>query len=236
MNLLEWASIPDERKRQLIVHWCKVGDWGEYERMATEAAAALKKELASVLGISNVEVGGGQVLSSNPMLPVRELALDVLTLLPIANRLEEVPNQFAGFSVRQVNLGDKRKSFLRTWTQLFKELKGWDESATLAWVEKWEDDLSGRRPSAIYHYGPVKAALSSLVDERVKATMGDRLQSLYGKIRDVIERTEDVTSMRIEHPDTVEDYDWGYVRRRIAELIETYEAKVERPPFVSPGE
>src|SRR5205809_1979876 len=66
----------------------------------------------------------------------------------------------------------------------------------------------------------------ALLARSVKAAAGDRLQSLYGDIRNVIERTEDASSHRIAHPDTVESYDWGYVRRRIAELIEKYGTKV----------
>jgi hypothetical protein len=223
MNLTEWTSIPEERKRELITQWSKDNDkWFEYQDLADEAAAALKKELASVPAITNVEVGGGQVLSADPIAPIRELTLNVCTLLSESNRLEQIPNRFAGFLVYQLNLGDKRESFLRTWKRLFKELKKWDEGKTVAWAEQWEEALSGRRPSAIYHYGPVKMALSSLVDESVKAAAGDRLQHLYGDIRNAIERTEDPGSQRIEYPDTVENYDWEYTRGRIAELIEKY--------------
>jgi hypothetical protein len=226
MDLAEWTSIPEERQRELIIRWSKDDQWFEYEDMAHDAAAALRKELASIPEITNVEVGGGKVLHVEPIVCVCELALNVCTLLPESSRLEQIPPRFEGFSVHQLNLGDKRESFLRTWKRLFKELKGWDERTTLAWAEKWDDALSGRQPAAIYHYGPVKAALSSLVDASVKAAAGDRLQSLYGDIRNVIERTEDASSHRIAHPDTVESYDWGYVRRRIAELIEKYGTKV----------
>lgn len=223
MNPTEWTSIPEERKRELIIQWYRDDQWDKYEDLATEAAAALKMQLASVCGITNVEIAGGQVLHLEPPVQVRELVLNVCTLLPESNRLEQIPAGFGGFSVHQFNLGDKRESFLRTWKRLFKELRGWDERATLAWAEKWEEALSGRRPSAIYHYGPVKMALSSLVDDSVKAAAGDRVQHLYSDLRNVIERTENASSQRIEHPDMVENYDWGYVRRRIAELIEKYQ-------------
>jgi hypothetical protein len=227
MDLVEWTSIPEERQRELIIRWSKdVDQWFEYQDMADKAAAGLRKELSAIPEITNVEVEGGKVLHVEPTVCVCELALNVCTLLPESSRLEHIPSRFAGFSVHQLNLGDKRMSFLRTWKRLFQELKGWDERTTLIWAQKWDDALSGRRPAAIYHYGPVKMALSSLVDENVKAAAGNRLQHLYNDIRNVIERTEDVSSQRIEHPDTVEKYDWGYVRRRLAELVEEYGKKV----------
>ena len=91
------------------------------------------------------------------------------------------------------------------------------------WAEQWAESLTGRQTSAIYHYGPVKTALPSLMDEGIKMAIGKRLQFLYNDIRNVIEHTEDiVNSKRIEHPDTVENYDWEYVRKRMAVLIEKY--------------
>jgi hypothetical protein len=223
MDLLQWESTPGEQQRELIIQWSKDEDqWIEYQDMADQAAKALKRQLSSIVEITGVEVVGGNVLHVEPMVCVRELVLEACTLLSETNHLEQIPNRFAGFPVHQLNLGDKRECFLRTWKRLFKELKGWDEKTTLTWAEQWEEALSGRRPSAIYHYGPVKMALSSLVDETTKTKAGDRLQALYGEIRNVIERTEDAGSQRIEYSDAVENYDWEYTRRRIAELIEKY--------------
>jgi hypothetical protein len=133
-----------------------------------------------------------------------------------------LPSRFAGFTVHQLNLGDKRKAYLETWKRLFKELKAWDDETTLKWAEKWDDALSGRRPSAIYHYGPVKMALSTIVDDSTKASLGSKLGSAYTEMISIIERTQDKESRRVEHPDTMANYDWSYTRRGIRDLIEKY--------------
>jgi len=69
----------------------------------------------------------------------------------------------------------------------------------------------------------VKTARSSLLDESVKKAAGGRLQFLYNDIRNVLENTETTAEyQRIEHPDTMENYDWEYARKRIKEIIKEY--------------
>jgi len=123
-----------------------------------------------------------------------------------------------------LNFGDKRSAYLKTWKQLFYELKGWDEKATLKWAEKWEDALIGHL-SPLYHWGAVKTAVPSLIDQSIKKSVGKNLQHLSNDIQDVIERAENNASPRVEHPDTVENYDWEYVRGRIVQLIKEYQKK-----------
>ena len=89
--------MPKERQRELIIQWSKGDQWFNYEDMAIEAAAALKKELSSIPEITNVELGGGEVLQMNPSYPARELILNVCAMLPDSSRLEQIPSVFAGF-------------------------------------------------------------------------------------------------------------------------------------------
>jgi hypothetical protein len=222
MKLAEWVSIPEQRQRELIVDWYKNNQWSNYEDMAMEAAASLRKQLAPFADVTNVEPDAGEIICEDRTIYIHELVLKVYTTLIGAVSIEQLPSQFAGFRVQQLNLGDKREAFHTTWRRLFKELKGWDESETLTWAVKWADALSGRQPSAIYHYGPVKTALSGLVDEKTKKLAGGNLRNLYIEMTDVLENAEDDDSARIQHPDTMASYDWEYARRRTNELIAKY--------------
>jgi len=222
MDLNEWSSLPKERQRELTVQWYKSGQWDDYENLALDAAKALRKALASVPEVTVVELGGGDIISvQEPMIHFRELVLNACTLLPESSRLGQIPSQFLGFQVQQVNLGDRVASFLRTWKRLFKELKGWNEQETINWAEQWMESLMGST-SPLYSWGPVKVAIPSLVDGSVQRLAGNNLQNLYGEIRDVIWNVEGGRVSAIQFPDTVEDYDWDSVRKKISELIGKY--------------
>jgi hypothetical protein len=225
MKFTEWASTSLERQREIIVQLRDDGRSGEYMDMAMEAAKALKIELVSIPEVTGVDIGGGRYLNVdplNPMLNIRELTLIVYTLFRDSYRLNQIPSRFGGFIVEQLNLGAKRDSYIRTWIRLFKELRGWDESKTVGWAKQWDDALSGRTvtTSVMYEHGPVKVALPALIDRRTKEAAGARLQFLYQDIQKIVERIDEHDETeRIEHPDTVENYDWEHVRKSMAESI-----------------
>lgn len=157
MELAQWASMSRDQQRRQILDFHEADKWEEYEELALRAADTLENELRTHPEVTSVQVEGVATLGvAKEIVSIPELGLHVCTLLSESARLDYLPTSFAGFRVRQLNLGDKRESFLRTWKRLFQELMGWDEKTTLKWAEKWEEALSGRRPSAIYHYGPVK--------------------------------------------------------------------------------
>lgn len=125
--------------------------------------------------------------------------------------------------MRQLNLGERRSAFLNTWKKLFKELNGWSEEQTLEWSEKWSVALSGRAPSAvIYHYGPLKTAVSGLLDEKTKRLAGDRLIDLRNDVLKLLMYPNGQEFPAILHPDAVEEYDWGSVRRRLEQIKAKY--------------
>jgi len=222
MNLPYWADLPEAEQRRLAVEWYTIGKWGEYEQLAIDAAGNLHKEMESVPEVTCVETThGGIIYVDKSIINVRELVLNVCTFLPGGVPLENLPSRFQGFGICQTNLGDRRLDFLNTWMRLFKEIRGWNDDTTLRWAEKWTDGLKGRGRCVLYHYGPVKIAVPSLIDEAAQQAVGDRLQKLYGEMTQIIEQGSG-ESGRVEHPDTVENYDWGYVRERLSRLIVSY--------------
>lgn len=214
-----------ERQREFIRE-CSHDDakWFEFEEMALTAAAALKRELQSNPAITNVQLGAGEIIDERPPGP-REIVLNVCTVLPDSQCLDQIPDRFAGFVVKQLNLGDKRAAYIKTWRRLFMELKGWDEVRIQKWIERWDDELSGRHLSVIYHYGPVRTFIPELVDEITRRKVGSRLSLLYGEIENVIERGGAGESNWTQHPDTLNAYDWENVRNQVSLLIEGFRSK-----------
>lgn len=219
----DWVTLPKERQRALIIKWARQ-ERSDYEGLALHAAALLKKELSSIPEVTNVDLTGGEVLhSGRPPDIIIEKNLNVLTLLPDSDRLEQIPTQFFGFDVQQENLFHQREAYLKTLKRLFKELKGWDEEKTLQWTEKWSEALSGRDPSLIiYEKGPVDRAVQALVDDDVKKAAGDRLIDLHLQLRGIIYRDGNLPWDLTIHPDLIEDYDWALVRKEIAEATQKF--------------
>lgn len=223
MNLNEWEILSTDQRKEMIVRWRKNNQWDSYERLAGQAAEELRERMASISEVTGVEIGGGDALGAGELRRLRELVLIVHTLLPEASRLEHIPDQFKGFHVQRSNLGDKREAFLKTWKKLFKELKGWNEEQTLRWAERWADALSGREPSStIYHYGPVKVAVSGLLEESAKCLTANKLNCLRNDILMLLMHPNGSALPTIHHPDAVEEYDWKSVRQRFEKLIEKY--------------
>lgn len=233
MNLDEWAAIPWENQRALVIQWYKADQWSwfNYEGLALQAAAILREDLKSLSEVESVELGGGEAITDEETCShLMRLVLSVCTFLPGSTRLPQLPHQFFGFPVQQVNLGDKREAYLRTWKRLFKELKSWDEAETLRWADNWCDSLKSAL-SPLYSWGPVRVAIPSLIDKEVQTAVGDRLSTLHSELRNIIsyqDRANDMSPAEsralFQHPDTVENYDWDDVRRRIAELIQKYQS------------
>jgi hypothetical protein len=201
MRLEEWIGLSPESRRKLVVRWIENDEGEKYQGMANKAADALKTELFGIGDITNVQLGGGDVIYVHPDFPgieERELVLEVCTALRGCPRLDQVPSTFAGFSVRQVHLGDKREAFLNTWKRLFKELKGWDEATTLKWTEQFENKLTGRQESVLYHYGPLKKAMPTLFAE-IRRKPGC-MQDVYNEFLEVLWNLEIPDRPDSDHP------------------------------------
>jgi hypothetical protein len=233
MTLEEWAAIPWEQQRDLVIQWYKADPclWFEYEDLALKAAAILRERLKAVPEVELVELGGGEIITiQEPWNHVVQLVLSVCTFLPETQHLAQVPHQLSGFPVQQVNLGDRRDAYLKTWKRLFKELKGWNETETLRWAERWTESLKSAT-SPLYSRGPVTTAVPSLIDKEIQQSVGDRLSDLHSELRDIIicrnpfeDQSVALSRALFLHPDTVEDYDWDYVRQRIKELLQKYQS------------
>src|SRR5262249_41626420 len=142
------------------------------------AARKLRHELLSIPEVTNVNLGGLQIGTAHGVIPVMALVLNVYTLMPLPHVLKDIPSNFSGFRVEQVNLGPQRDAYITTWKCLFRELKGWDESRTLNWAEQYADALAGGPLSTtIYDQGPLKLALSALVEDEVR-----RSEALSGHV------------------------------------------------------
>jgi hypothetical protein len=220
MNLTEWAACSEETRHHLIGYWRQGDQWHFYEKLAAEAATALKSKLNAIAEVKGVEVGSGDVLPVDDG-RICELVLNVCTLLPEPAHLDQVPSHYSGFQVQQMHLGTRREAYLNTWKRLFRELRGWSDEKTLQWAERWRDSLS-LYPSQVYHYGAVKIALPTLVDDSIKKLAGDRLRLLEREIFLTITHPKGVASETILHPDVVDDYDWNFVKNRINQLVREF--------------
>jgi hypothetical protein len=231
MNLSDWSSLSESQQHELIVKWYKTGKSHDYLDMAEEASKVLKGELKFNVDVTNVRVGTGvNIHVEVPATRIDELILHVCTLLPEHQTIEGLCGRFCGFHVVQLNLGDRRNSFLKTLTCMMAELKGWTESDTLKWaderpVEPLNDSLSGGFLFVrVYDQGPVKLALSAIIDE-LKTKSSNVVGSDYIDLRNSMlsvmwDATREAGSLEFYHPDTVQKFDWGSVKIKINNLIE----------------
>jgi hypothetical protein len=226
MNLVEWSSIPQETQRELAVEWHKSTAYTlAYMKLAEEAAADLKDQLRRIPEVTNVRPGAEEFMSVEDV-PVRIpfLNLNVCTLLPEGSKLANIPLRHSGFNVELLNLGDKKDAYLRTWKRLFKELKGWNEKEALVWAGRYADDLAGGNLfTAIYSQGPVKLALSALVDKHVRereAAAGRHYTELDHKILAIFrEAVRKAGASNYDDPDVADKLDWEAVKKSIDNLL-----------------
>jgi hypothetical protein len=231
MNLKEWASVPENRQNELIVKWQEEGKWWDYEDMALLAARELRHELVSIPEVTNVNLGGQQIGTAHGVIPVMALILNVCTLMPRPHVLKGVPSNFSGFRVEQVNLGPERDAFINTWKCLLRELKGWDESKTLKWAERYADALAGGPLcTAIYDRGPLKLAFSAIVDDEVRrneALRGHDSSRLNNEMLSILrDATRLAGSTEFNHPDKAEGLNWDSVRKKIGDLLHAVEGAI----------
>ena len=148
MKLSEWQRATETQKREFILSCLQNETWNAYESLAMEAARSLGSDLQRFPEVVLVELAGGGILfADSPCLSPRELLLSVSTFLSGTQKLNDLPNQHFGFRVQQVNLGDERNAYLRTWTLLFRELRDWSEQETLTWSLRWSEAFkSGASP------------------------------------------------------------------------------------------
>lgn len=232
MNLSEWSSLSEDLQRELVVKWSRENrDSHEYMDMAEEAARALKHELRFNGDVANVMVDGGAIICHlGPRWPIMELILDVCTLLPQHQMVENLPGRYCGFRVVQLNLREKMDSFLETLTFLMSELKGWGKADTLKWVDERQSEPLAESLSGgffftvLYDRGPVILAISVLV-EVYKAEFQELRECDSIKLRNSIlsvvsEAVIEAGSSEYYHPDRVKNIDWNSVRTEIKDLIE----------------
>jgi hypothetical protein len=116
MTLKEWASIPVEKQRALVVEQANNEDWRALHRdLAEQAARSLKNYLCGNRYVSNVQYAIGEVYKHEPA----ELILNVCTKDSDPPHLE-LPKRFEGFRVCQFDYGPLRDAYLKTWKRLSK--------------------------------------------------------------------------------------------------------------------
>ncbi len=114
MILNDWLALTADAQQKLLISWIEKEEWDKYQGIANKAATALKNDLSGIPEVTNVQTGGGKAIHRHPICPgikTRELILEVCTVLHGEQQLNQVPPTYAGFSVHQLNLGDKRRPF-----------------------------------------------------------------------------------------------------------------------------
>lgn len=231
MTLNEWSSLSEEKQHALIVRWHKDGQWEECYKIASDAANVLRESLKLVPGVANVVVGSGETIYfEKPTTLITELILCVYTDLPRFSKLDGIPQKSSGFRVKQLNFGDERDSFLKTFTFLLKELRGWDEADSLKWAREAHSEqltnslVGGTLGVALYSKGPVKIAINALLDPETIRSINDAGKNLIDVRNEILtairDATKDAGSSDFDHPDKAADLDWSKLRKSIGELIE----------------
>lgn len=232
MNLNDWATISENQQRELIIQWYKKdSEMWAYSDLAEKAAKALKIQLKEIPGITNIRPGGGEyILHDPPAEFLKELALYVCTLFPPNHKLEKLPSRFCGFRVEELNLKEKRDAFLKTFTFLMTELKGWNENDVFKWGngrqnESLFDSLSGGFLLEVVHSrGPTTMAIELILDESIPDRRMpknlDRIKlrnSILSVLWDAVKGTG---SNELYYPDKAQNVDWPLVKRQIYQLID----------------
>ena len=221
IRLGEWMSLSRSGRHRLVIKLFKTGRWDDYETFVFKAAGMLQRKLKPFSEVTCVRPIAGAIIYQAGPHYIPEHILHVYTLLPKSVQLAQLPAEFRGFGVQQVNLKEQRDAYLATWKRLFKELKGWDGRQTFKWAAKWDYDLKDGS-SVLYHKGPIDRAVPSLVDENVKKLIGKKIINFYHDIQSVIEKTDGNETLPIRHPDTVSDYNWSHIRKKIGEVVKKY--------------
>lgn len=219
MNLEEWKQKTGSERRRQICEWVNHGNFAIYENLAFEARAELESDLRKHDPEANVQLGPGESLSEDPLQPCVEIVLHAFNCQTVLDSV------FCGFQVVAIDVNSRKQQFLDVWRRLFKELKGWNDSQTISWAQRWMDALEGRKPSAITHYGPVEAALPELVGEEIKKREQKEQHRLpiHNEIRAIFSRNGISTyGSRLDLSEMLDKVNWIRVKREYEEAIAKY--------------
>lgn len=139
MNLDEWNALSpdvrDERKRRWIprvpVRRVPEPEKLEWVGLVMEAERRLIAEYGGLPEILHI----GSSAWFDDQHPV---AVIVRTRLSNGRRLQEVPDNYLSFSVKQEPVGDEVEAFKKTWHAILSRLFDWPDSTIRDWIGNQE--------------------------------------------------------------------------------------------------
>lgn len=159
MNLDNWVLLtPDERNR-LRREWNPHG--GSWRDLLAQACERFQERYSGHPKINYIT--HSLIFSSSA-----EPDIHVTTALWAPQILEELPDRFETFAVRQEPIEDSKHYYLETWRIVLGNLLGWGADRVTAWAQQqWGDYLDGRHGSMFYHDEPSRYLASLLISELV---------------------------------------------------------------------
>jgi len=174
MPLSQWAATDSQTREQIETECFQQGVPRRIGRVAEEAANILVKELAQIPQVTGVCVGQTQ----SP----RRVFLMVSTSLSGNERLPGIPDEFAGFPVRQVGLAERKRDYLRRVEFVLRAavVPAAEADSLLAW---FAEDLSNINTPR-YCETPARWIAQTLAGAVVKGNLvGDPLVKLSSSSR-----------------------------------------------------
>lgn len=206
MTLDEWIELsPVERNNHRRGWECNRGEWTD---LLATAQARFETAYKSHLLVNLISRSGWHGTSNEP-------SILVTTALYTPQRIEELPDRFCTFRVVQEPVLDNRDHFLKVWSIVLNEMLGWDESRTLKWAERWDDELNGRKAASMfYHDDPYTRILPLIVAESVPPDSLRGYQDI--ELQNAVCRA---IRSRGSEPIWLTPYDWDAARFRVNDLL-----------------
>ena len=210
MTLDEWDALtPGERNRERR-SWPR--DEGYWLDLLSEATERFKREFGDHPLINRIDHSAWHSSGSEP-------AILVVTALWPPQRIEELPDRYHTFGVRQDPILANKDSYLREWNLVLGEVLGWSESRVRDWAKQnWEDGLDGKE-SLFYHEDPIDYIVDLLIPQPIRVQIyGTTYEQLRNCLCEAIRRYG-------SSPLWLSPYDWKAARKRIDAILNEYESQ-----------
>lgn len=214
INYKEWLNCSEEERHKIKNDWDD--NWNKWSYLLEEAVNNFQKEYSDILNISSVDSCygyGPKSESSMENIFYEKPAIAVTTLLNEQAVLDDIPNEYAHFPVKQIQFGDTAEWYLTEWKFILSNLLNWSEKQIINWAnENHSEDLKGKN-FIFTHETPSYYITHLLASNRTLTKMSSNERDIF------LSRLEQAIRNKSISINDVPDYNWNAAKNRVNEVL-----------------